>query len=253
MGEAESSIRWDPDRYQRAGGFVPRLGRGVVELLAPRPGERILDLGCGDGSLTEQLVASGAEVVGADVSPEMVAAARLRGIDARVEDAARLPFVDEFDAVFSNAALHWMQPLDDVLAGVRRALRTGGRFVAECGGHGNVAAITVAVAAALATRGVDAYARSPWYFPTPAAMRQRLERHGLRVVQLDHFARPTRLDTPMDEWLRFFARPFFAGIEEPERGDLLQDVVALLAPCLRDETGAWTADYVRLRYVATVP
>ena len=250
MTDPQSSVRWDPHDYQRAGAFVPRLGHGVLELLAPRAGERILDLGCGDGSLTEQLAASGAQVVGVDVSPEMVTAARRRGIDARVEHAARLPFAGEFDAVFSNAALHWMHPLDDVLAGVRRSLRPGGRFVAECGGHGNVAAITVAVAAALSARGVDAYVRRPWYFPTPAAMRQHLERHGLRVQQLDHFARPTRLDSPMDEWLRFFARPFFAGIDEPDLSEVLDQIVEMLAPCLQEETGAWVADYVRLRFVA---
>lgn len=252
MADQEPSVRWDPHGYQRAGGFVPRLGRGALELLAPQAGERILDLGCGDGVLTEQLAASGAQVIGVDFSSKMVAQARQRGIDARVQDATRLPFAAEFDAVFSNAALHWMHPLDDVLTGVRRSLRHGGRFVAECGGHGNLAAIRVSIAAVLATWGIDAYVRSPWYFPTPEGMRQILQRHGLHVRTLDYFARPTALEGPIDEWLRFFARPYFAGLNQNELSEVVDDIVALLAPCLQDETGAWTADYVRLRFVATV-
>src|SRR5678815_4450924 len=116
----------------------------IRDLLAPRPGERILDLGCGDGALTQQLAAMGVRVVGVDSSPEMIAAACTRGLDARVIDAEQLPFVGSFDAVFSNAALHWMHDPDRVVAGVFRALRPGGRFVGECGAEGNVATLVQA-------------------------------------------------------------------------------------------------------------
>ncbi len=147
----------------------------MLELLDPKPGERILDLGCGDGVLTEKIVAAGAAVVGVDASAEMIDAARRRGLDARVGDGAQLGFAREFDAVFSNAALHWMKrDPDAVIAGVARALKPGGRFAGELGGHGCVAAITVALFAVLARRGASGSLESPWYFPTVADYRARL-------------------------------------------------------------------------------
>src|SRR5438105_1265324 len=160
---------WQARRYAATADFVPALGAPVVALLDPKPGERILDLGCGEGALTEKLVAAGAEVVAVDAAPDMIAAARARGLDAHVVPGQSLVFDREFDAVFSNAALHWMHPPEAVLAGVRRALKPGGRFVAEMGGHNNTAAILVAIAAVLARRGVDAWTLSPWSFPSAAA------------------------------------------------------------------------------------
>ncbi len=156
---------WDPERYARNARFVADLGMPVVELLAPQPGERILDLGCGDGVLTEKLVAMGCQVVGVDSSAELIKAAQARGLDARVLDGQRLTFEDEFDAVFSNAALHWMKRADDVIAGVWQALKPGGRFVAECGGHKCVATIETALLDALKRRGIEGKNINPWYFP----------------------------------------------------------------------------------------
>jgi SAM-dependent methyltransferase len=153
---------WKAGRYATHARFVADLGAPVLDLLAPRTGERILDLGCGDGALTEKLAALGCSVVGVDAAPDMIAAARARGLDARVMDGEGLDFEDEFDAVFSNAALHWMRRPADVIAGVRRALRPGGRFVGEFGGHTNVAAIIVALIAVLDRRGVDGAAAIPW-------------------------------------------------------------------------------------------
>ncbi|MGH7897359.1 MAG: class I SAM-dependent methyltransferase, partial [Candidatus Binatia bacterium] len=140
---------WDPERYARNARFVSDLGAPVVELLAPVAGERILDLGCGDGVLSKKLADLGCEIVGVDGSAGQVAAAQALGIDARVVDGEKLAFENEFDAVFSNAALHWMKRADDVIAGVWRALRPGGRFVAECGGAGCVATIEHALDRAL--------------------------------------------------------------------------------------------------------
>src|SRR5271169_2178539 len=128
---------WKAERYAQHAHFVPTLGAPVLELLAPEPGERILDLGCGDGVLTERIAAAGATVVAVDAAPDMVAAARARGLDARVIPGQELTFDREFDAVFSNAALHWMRPAEKVLAGVYQALKPGGRFVGETGGHNN--------------------------------------------------------------------------------------------------------------------
>jgi trans-aconitate methyltransferase len=152
---------WSARRYAETAHFVPELGAPVLDLLAPRARERVLDLGCGDGVLTERIVASGAAVVAVDAAPDMVAAARARGIDARVMRGQDLTFEREFDAVFSNAALHWMRPPEAVLSGVRRALKPGGRFVGEMGGHNNTAAIIVALSAVLSRRGLDAHRLSP--------------------------------------------------------------------------------------------
>ena len=164
-----SKQHWSAERYAATAHFVPAFGAPVVELLDPKPGERILDLGCGDGVLTEKIAALGAKVVAVDAAPDMVAAAKARGLDARVVPGQSLAFDGEFDAVFSNAALHWMRPQEAVLDGVRRALKPGGRFVAEMGGHNNTAAILTAMRAVLARRGIEALSLSPWYFPSAAA------------------------------------------------------------------------------------
>lgn len=154
---------WDPEQYAENARFVSDLGMPVVELLSPQAGERILDLGCGDGALTIKLQEFGCEVVGIDLSPEMVAAARSRGLDARVMDGQALEFSNELDAVFSNAALHWMKHPESVIACIQRALKPGGRFVGEFGGHGNVSAIVTAIESTLSSRGV--VVASPWFFP----------------------------------------------------------------------------------------
>ncbi len=245
--------RWDPERYAKQAGFVADLGQPVLELLAPRPGERILDLGCGDGALTEKLVAGGCQVVAVDASAEQVAAARARGLDAHVADGHALGFDSEFDAVFSNAALHWMKRPRDVIAGVRRALRPGGRFVAEFGGHGCVAAIQTALLRALSDRGVDGQAHHPWYFPTDDDYRSELEAEGLKVETIALIPRPTALPTCMRDWLEIFAGPFMAELPDGERPGFLAEVCEMLRPALCDSHGRWTADYVRLRFAARVP
>lgn len=242
---------WDPAQYARNARFVADLGSPVVELLAPRPGERILDLGCGDGALTRKLADAGCEVVGVDASAAQVDAARKLGLDARVASAEELPFHDEFDAVFSNAVLHWIQRADPMIAGVHRSLRTGGRFVAECGGSGCVQKVRRALIQALERRGIDGEARVPWYFPTPGDYAARLERAGFRVDSIALIPRPTPLPGDIIDWLETFAQSFFQGLSGPERQEYLQEVRAVLEPQLRDSGGTWIADYVRLRFAAT--
>lgn len=244
---------WDASRYATHARFVAELGAPVFDLLAPRPGERILDLGCGDGVLARRLAELGCAVVGVDAAADMVREAAARGVDARLADGASLPFTNEFDAVFSNAALHWMSARPDaVIAGVARALRPRGRFVAEFGGHGNVAAIMVALLAVLARQGIDGGELNPWYFPTPDEYRGRLEHHGFTVERIELIPRPTPLPTGMAAWLETFADPFLRPIPESERAAVRQEVVDLLRPVLRDSTGRWTADYVRLRFAAVL-
>jgi SAM-dependent methyltransferase len=240
----------DAQQYARHGRFVADLASPLVELLAPMPGERILDLGCGDGAFSMMVAAHGAEVTGVDRSPQLVAAARMRGIDALVGDACALDVGGGFDAVVSNAALHWMRPPDAVLRGVAAALRPGGRFAAEMGGKGNVAAVVTALVAVLERRGIDGVAAIPWYFPTVDDYRRRLEAHGFRVHDIALVPRPTPLPTGMAGWLETFASSFFARLPESERGDALRETIGLLAPSLRDDAGAWVADYVRLRFLA---
>jgi len=243
---------WSARRYGEAASFVPELGAPVLELLAPSAGERILDLGCGDGVLTEKIVAAGATVVAVDASDNMVAAARARGIDARVVRGQNLTFDNEFDAVFSNAALHWMRPRKAVLAGVRRALKPRGRFVGEMGGHNNTAAIVVALSAVLGRRGRDAHQLSPWYFPSAAAYRKKLEDAGFSVEEIRIVPRPTALPTSIEPWLDTFAQSFLGALPELDRSSARAEVADLLRPVLMDETGTWVGDYVRLRFRATL-
>jgi trans-aconitate methyltransferase len=243
---------WDSLRYATNARFVSDLGQPVLDLLNPQPGERILDLGCGDGALTEKVAAAGAEVVGVDASADMVEAAKRRGLDARVMDAYALTFDHEFDAGFSNAAMHWMKRDPEcVIHGVRRALKPGGRFAAEMGGHGCVAAITVALCATLEKRGVvNPASLIPWYFPTADDYRARLEGAGFQVEYIALIPRPTPLPTGMRGWLETFAIPFAKALPAEERDPFLDEVTQRLRPALRDEQGRWTADYMRLRFAA---
>lgn len=241
---------WDPGRYRVKAAYVVRLGEALLDFFKPRAGERVLDLGCGDGVLTEKIAAAGASVVGVDASPEMVAAAKARGIDARRADARALGFERDFDAVFSNAVLHWIREPDAVIASVARVLRPGGRFVGELGGHGNVAAVVVALVAALNRRGRDGVGAIPWYFPTPEEYRERLEGGGFAVEYIKSFPRPTRLESGMADWLDLFAGAFFARLPEDERAAARTEVLELLRPALCDGFGRWTADIVRLRFAA---
>lgn len=246
---ASGGKSWQADTYARNARFVSDLGAAVLALLDPKPGERILDLGCGDGALTERIAAAGATVVGVDSSADMVAAARARGLDAMVADAQALPFKREFDAVFSNAALHWMRDHDAVTAGVARALRPGGRYVAECGGFGNVAAIMVALRAVLERHGVSE-PQLPAYYPSTAGYGEILARHGFAVRSIELIPRPTPLPTGMAGWLETFADAAFAVLPASQRNAARDEALALLRPSLCDEKGNWIADYMRLRFAA---
>ena len=241
---------WHPERYARHARFVSDLGAPVLALLAPQPGERILDLGCGDGALTEQLVAEGAEVVAVDASPEQIAGARARGLDARVMRGEALEFEQAFDAVFSNAALHWMKDADAVLEGVARALKPGGRFVGEFGGGDNVARLRRALIEALDRRGHDGAAADPWYFPDEAEYETKLAAAGFTVESIELIPRWTPLPGDIEGWLETFGGAFLSHLQQEQRAEAVAEVREALRDDLQDEEGRWHADYVRLRFAA---
>ena len=248
---SSSAQHWNPAQYAEHARFVSDLGMPVLELLSPIPGERILDLGCGDGALTLKIAKLGCMVVGVDSSPEMVAATKSLGLNAQVMDGHTLPFINEFDAVFSNAALHWMTHPKDVIASVWRALNPGGRFVGEFGGRGNVATIITAIESALSSRGMTV--ANPWFFPCTEDYREFLEAIGFAVDNIALIPRPTPLPGDVSGWLETFAQPYTSALPTTETRGFIYEVVEVLRPVLCDVNGNWHADYVRLRFLATKP
>lgn len=247
--EDGTTNRWDTDSYDEGHSFVFEYGEDVVELLEPEAGERILDLGCGTGHLSARIAEAGADVVGLDASEEMIRKARQTHSDCEFvhADARSFSFEKPFDAVFSNAALHWIPEQDAVLESVADALAPDGRFVAELGGSENVAAIVDAVREVAADHGYDV--TSPWYFPTIGEYATRLESHGLETRYATLFDRPTELENGPEglrNWLSMFGDSLLAPVPEEERSG----VIAAIEDRLRDDRyrdGTWVADYRRLR------
>lgn len=250
--QASNAQHWNPEQYAKNARFVSDLAMPVVEWLSPQAGESILDLGCGDGALTIKLAELGCHMVGVDASDEMVLATRALGLEAQVMDGHSLTFKNEFDAVFSNAALHWMKNPKRVTDGVWRALKPGGRFVAEFGGFGNVATIVNAIEAALLSRHGTAVA-GPWYFPRQFEYKWLLETSGFKVDKIELIPRPTVLPGDVGAWLETFAQSYTSALPVAARKHFIAEVVESLRPVLCDADGNWTADYIRLRFIATKP
>lgn len=243
---------WDAGLYDDRHSFVWKQGASLIELLAPKEGERILDLGCGTGHLTASLAESGATVVGLDSSADMLAQARsaFPRLEFVQADARAFSFVQPFDAVFSNAVLHWVRPPEDAIRCVRNALRPGGRFVAELGGQGNVRALLAALQTAADRMGIAAW-QPPWYFPGVGVYASLLESAGFEVRFATLFDRPTPLEGAdgLKGWVKMFARSLLDDMPAERGEELLEAVEEAARPHLFRE-GGWFADYRRLRVAA---
>jgi trans-aconitate 2-methyltransferase len=241
---------WDPKRYETSHAFVWERGRDVVDLLAPEAGERILDAGCGTGQLTDEIHRRGARVTGADHSPAMLETARRNfpRLDFVLADIAALPFRDSFDAVFSNAALHWVRDAARAAASMSASLKPGGRFVAELGGRGNCARVIASARQALREFGVE-NPPHPWFYPSLAEYAALLEQSGFEVTFATLFDRPTPLDGGLEGWLNMFAGSLLATVPAEDRPRLVRRAEEIAAPELF-RNGVWIADYRRLRISA---
>lgn len=248
MNQAPASTsKWDAGDYARVGGFVAELGEAALDLLNPKLGERILDIGCGEGALTRKMIDRGATVLGIDNSSSMVAAARDNGVDALLLAAEDMQFFAEFDAAFSNAALHWVLEKEQVARAIFRAVKSGGRFAGEMGGEGNLKTLREALDEELVIRGyVPPAGASNWY-ASPEEFAAVYEAAGFRELDARLIERPTQIDHGIAQWVTTFRRGWLdrAGVPEGERAEI--------AAAVADRIGSSLADYVRLRFIMRKP
>ena len=244
---AASTSRWNAADYARVGGFVAELGAAALDLLDPHPGERILDIGCGEGTLTRKIVERGATVLGIDNSPEMIEAARAKDIDAILMDAEDLPFSSEFDAAFSNATLHWVLEKEQAARAIFRSLKPAGRFAGEMGGEGNLAQLCEALDEELIIRGyVPPVEASNWY-ASPEEFAAVYEAAGFREIDARLIERPTPIEHGVAAWVTTFRKGWLDRAKVPE------DERAEIGAAVADRVGSKVADYVRLRFIMRKP
>ena len=246
LGPASTS-KWDAGDYARVGAFVAELGEAALDLLDPQPGEAILDIGCGDGALTQWIAERGATVVGIDSSESMVIAAKARGLDARLMDAAQLRFSEAFDAAFSNATLHWVLDKERAARSIWFALRPGGRFAGEMGGSGNLAALREALDDMLIARGYGPPTYAANWYPSPEEFAAVYEQAGFRDIDARLVHRPTVIDHGIAAWVTTFRKGWLdrAGVPEADRAEIAEAVAARFPDNV--------ADYVRLRFTMRKP
>ena len=248
--EAKMKMEWNVADYAKHTPFVSQYGEDVLTLLDPQPSERILDLGCGNGELAEKIALKGCEVIGIDSSKEMIAAARKRNIKVFVMSGTEMSYKNEFDAVFSNAALHWIKQSDKVIENTHNALKVGGRFCAEMGGSGNVQIIVAEIYKQLSLIGLDGNHYNPWFFPSKDEYAKQLTQAGFHIEQIEQFDRMTKLATDVAGWLKTVAKPFLQDIPETQHEGFIEAVKDGTSSQLKNEQGEWFADYVRLRFLA---
>lgn len=242
---------WNANTYTENADFVPTFGETLISnLLDPKPGELILDLGCGDGILTKKIEESNCQVIGIDSSQNMVNACIEKGIEAYCMSGESFSFDRKFDAVFSNAALHWMKKSTSVIQNVYEILKDGGRFVGEFGAHGNINEVRSAIYSVLNDMGINPDALDPWYFPSDIEYKEALESCGFSVDFINKYDRPTPLKCDIKDWLAIFAYTFCVGMDEEEKDNFMSEVTSILSPSLKNKDDIWVLDYVRLQFVA---
>jgi len=248
-------MKWNAELYDQKHAFVYQYGESVLELLDVQPGERILDLGCGTGYLTQQINDLGADVVGIDYSPEMIRKAKetYPEVSFSVANASSFGFTEPFDAIFSNAALHWVKDHDAMMKCAYHNLKPGGRFVAEMGGKGNVQQLIAATKQVLLKYGYNQQAETAiWRFPSLGEYTCELESHGFRVTFAAHFDRPTALqdgDESVAKWIAMFGEQYFEGVPSDQKQLMLKEITEILRPVYYKD-GTWYSDYKRLRFTA---
>jgi 2-isopropylmalate synthase len=249
MNSRETNNNWNADKYRKHAGFVSDLATPVVELLNPKEGEKILDIGCGDGILSLTIEKYGTEVVGIDLSENMVAKARENGLDARVMSVTDMPFDREFDAVFSNAMLHWVKEPKLAVESIARALKSNGRFIAEFGGYGNISSIIKAMKEVFQKHPEYGEIDDFWYFPTTKEYRSILKEYGFEVRYIELIPRPTPIDD-ISNWLMIFTNGFTKHLSDSEHMEFRDEVRELLKETNYSQKEGWMADYVRIRIEA---
>lgn len=245
---------WNSQLYDNSHDFVAKFGEGIFSWLQPQAGENILDLGCGTGDLTKKIQDAGATVIGIDSSPEMIATAQTKfpNINFQVRDARQLPFEKSFDAIFSNAVLHWIPEKEKAISSMYHSLKKGGRMVVEFGGKHNNQKMWAALRNTLQKYGYPKNAKIDYfYFPSIGAYSALLEKHGFRVIQAAHFDRPTPLkgNNGMKHWFLMFCENFFVNIPSSVKNEILDETQASLKTT-HFKNGAWSADYKRIRIIA---
>jgi len=241
---------WNAQQYQDNASFVSELGDSVLDLLSPQSGETILDLGCGDGALTEKIALLAKDVIGIDSSESMVLSAQKRGLNAILMSGDAISYKNKFDAVFTNAALHWILNYQAVIEGVHNSLKPHGRFVGEFGGHGNIATLIGAMKSVVNQNPKMGSFINPWFFPKTEEYKNYLEKSDFIVTYIELINRPTPLKTGVKEWLKIFANHIISGIPPELEEEFLTQTEAMLSPYLFSEEKGWVADYVRLRFHA---
>ncbi|MBA1419899.1 MAG: class I SAM-dependent methyltransferase [Epsilonproteobacteria bacterium] len=238
--------QWNPKTYNKHTAFVSQLALPVVDLLDPKEGERILDVGCGDGTLAVEMERRGAKVMGVDMSSEMVEACRANGIEAYVGSVTALPYEEVFDAVFSNATLHWVKDAKLAVQNIAKSLKTDGRFVCEFGGEGNAFALVSTMEEVFAKHPEFGELDNPWYFPSVEAYRTLLESEGFRVEYAELIPRPTPMDDIM-HWLDIFANGVTKHLSKEQFETFKVECRDILKTKIYTKEEGWMLDYVRLR------